>query len=27
MAGHVLAYGELSGYYGRKMSDEVSINN
>ena len=27
MAGHVLAYGELIAYYGRKISDEVSSNN
>lgn len=27
MSGHVLAYGELSAYYGRKISDEVSMKN
>jgi Raf kinase inhibitor-like YbhB/YbcL family protein len=27
MAGHVLAYGELAGYYGKKMNEDFSIQN
>ena len=27
MAGHVLAYGELTGYYGKKIRDVLSMNN
>ena len=27
MSGHVLAYGELNGFYGRNKRDEVSTNN